>query len=115
MTKFIAAELALEIIRSVRDLIPVIGRYDKKLAGQAREATDSISLNVREGNRRTGGDRIYLFTVAAGSADELAGALKDAVAWRYLGEAQIARPLDLIDQELAILYRLCHPRGSSAR
>jgi len=97
-------EVAKELARAVRILIERIARFDRSLADQMRRAMSSVILNVREGNRRAGRDRLHLFRIAAGSADEIVGALDVAEVMGYLA----AR--DLADRVLAMLYRLVHPR-----
>ena len=103
-------EVAKELARACRPLIERIARSDRSLADQARRASASAMLNIREGNRRTGRDRAQLFRIAAGSADELVGALEVAEVMGYLSLADIAAPLALADRVLAMLYRLVHPR-----
>ena len=68
-------EVAKELARACRPLIERIERRDRSLADQARRAAQSVMLNVREGNRRAGRDRLHSFRIAAGSADEVVGAL----------------------------------------
>ena len=109
---FHAAEVAFEIIRSVRDVLVAIRKEDRALEDQARRAASSIALNVEEGNRREGRDRRQLWRIAAGSAAELRSALQQALAWGYVEEAAVAPPLALIDRELALLWRLTHPAGA---
>ena len=75
-----------------------------------RRGAKSVPENIREGNRRLKKDRIYHFSVAAGSASEIQGALDTAVAWGYVTEAAVAEAKALIDRELAMLWRLTHPR-----
>ncbi len=110
---FQAAVVALEIIRSVKDVLVEIRKEDASLADQARRAASSVALNVEEGNRREGRDRRALWRVAAGSAAELRSALQQALAWGYVEETAVLAPLDLIDRELALLWRLTHPSGGS--
>lgn len=108
-------EVARELARAVRPLIERIERRDRALADQARRAAQSVMLNVREGNRRVGRDRLHSFRIAAGSADELVGALDVAEVMGYLTAEQIAAALALADRVLAMLYRLANPtaaRGS---
>ena len=103
-------EVAKELARVARPLIERIARFDRSLADQMRRATSSVILNVREGNRRAGRDRLHSFRIAAGSADEVVGALDVAEVMGYLGRDDIAGPLVLADRVLAMLYRLVHPR-----
>ena len=74
---FIAFELALQIIRCLRDIVTVIRRHDAKLAQQIVDAASSIPSNVAEGNRRIGKDRLHFFRVAAGTRCAKSSALRD--------------------------------------
>ncbi len=105
---FYALEYALELIRSLRSLQALVRRHDSNLANQLVKAASSVAANVAEGNRRTGKDRLHLFRIAAGSADETRTHLRVAEAWGYVTSAQIADALRLADRELAILYGLTH-------
>ena len=107
---FHAYEVAKELARALRPLIERIARFDRSLADQMRRAMSSVILNVREGNRRAGGDRLHGFRIAAGSADELVGALDVAEVMGYLAARDLTEPLALADRVLAMLYRLVHPR-----
>jgi four helix bundle protein len=108
ITRFDAYDVALEIIRALRPLVPQIKAKDAGLAKQIREAASSIPLNVKEGWRRLGNDRRYHYSVAAGSADEVSAALDSAAAWGYLEEVANTQAQQLLDRELAMLYRLTH-------
>ena len=103
-------EVAKELARASRSLIERIEKRDRPLADQARRAIQSVILNVREGNRRVGRDRLHGFRIAAGSADELVGALDVAEVMGYLAAADLAAPFALADRVLAMLYRLANPR-----
>jgi len=104
--RFEVFELSLGLIRSLRPLVTQIGRHDKGLTKQLREAATSIALNLAEGNRRVGKDRAHFFRIASGSAAETRACLRVAEAWGYLGEDAIHAPLESLDSILAILYRL---------
>ena len=106
--RFEVFELTLELIRSLRPLITQIGRHDKGLTKQLREAASSIALNLAEGNRRVGKDRTHFFRIAAGSANESRACLRVAEAWDYVSEDAIQAPLESLDSILAILHRLTH-------
>src|SRR5687767_7743315 len=103
-------DVALELARAARPVVERIERRDRALAIQARRALASASLNIREGNRRVGGDRLHSFRIAAGSADEVVGALEVAEALGYVRRADIEPALVLADRALAMLYRLTQPR-----
>jgi four helix bundle protein len=104
--RFNALELALGIIDNLRKILPSIRRRDPKLASHLRDAASSICLNLGEGNRRQRRDRIHLWNVASGSAEEVRTALRVAVAWGYLGERAVADALGRIDTLQAILWKL---------
>ncbi|MEQ8979557.1 MAG: four helix bundle protein [Deltaproteobacteria bacterium] len=81
--RFVALDVALEMIRQLREPLAKIRTHDADLAKQIRKAAASVPLNVAEGSRRAGGDRAYAFRVALGSADEVRAALMCADAWGY--------------------------------
>jgi len=105
---FQAFEVALEIVRSLEEPLANLNRRDPDLARQLRRAAASVPLNVNEGGRRTGKDRLHLFRVAAGSADEVVACLRVAEAFGYVQAAGTARSLELCDRVLAMLWRLTH-------
>jgi len=105
---FDAFEVALQLVRALRGPIEVVARRDPALADQLRRAGASVPLNVAEGRRRAGKDRLHHYRVAAGSADEVAGALRIADAWGYLDAEAVAGTLRLCDRLLAMLWRLTH-------
>lgn len=105
---FDALEISLELIRSLRPPMTKLRRHSRKLAGQLEDAASSVAANVAEGNRRQGLDRMHLFRIAAGSADETRTHLRVAEAWGYVSASEIEVPLRLADRQLAILWKLTH-------
>ena len=105
-THFEAYDVSVQLISSLCDPIAVIARHDPDLARQLRRAATSVPLNLREGNRRAGRDRLHLFRVAAGSVAEVLAGLEVATAWRYLGVDTVAPALGLADRVAAMLWRL---------
>ena len=101
-------EVAVQMVGALRGPLGVLERRDPDLARQVRRAAASVALNIGEGRRRTGKDRVHLWRVAAGSADEVATALRVAEAFGYLDRAGMADPLGLCDRILAMLWRLTH-------
>ena len=99
-------EVAVQMVGSLREPLLVLGRRDPDLARQVRRAAASVALNIGEGRRRTGKDRLHLWRVAAGSADEVATALRVAEAFGYLAGTEVAASLVLCDRVLAMLWRL---------
>ena len=105
---FVALDVALEVIRSLRDVVKAIRRFNLKHAEQIEEAASSVAANLAEGNRRQGKDRLHFFRVAAGSADETRTHLQVAEAWGWVSAEQIEAPLALLDRELRLLWGLTH-------
>ena len=104
--KFVALEVSLDVIRSLKGTIAPLRKSDPKLYDQIRRAASSVAWNVAEGRRRTGGDRKHLWRIAAGSADEVQTALRVAVAWGNLSSEGIAGTLALVDRLLGLLWGL---------
>ena len=103
---FEALEVALELVASLRGPLRRIAEQDKALAEQLRRAAMSVALNLGEGRRRAGKDRVHHWRVAAGSADEVRQCLRVAQAWGYVEPA--AESLGLLDRVLAMAWRLTH-------
>ena len=105
---FIAGEVAIEIGAKVKPLYEAIKKRDADLADQIYRATKSLVLNAPEGGKRGGKDRNYHFRIAAGSTAELQAALRFAESWGFIEKNLELHAL--IDRELALLWRLEHPR-----
>lgn len=103
-----AFDVALQIIASLRRIVPLIRKHDAKLAQQIVSAASSVAANVAEGNERVGRDRLHLFRIAAGSAAETRAHLLVALAWGWLEPNQVEQALKSIDRELGLLWGLTH-------
>jgi len=106
---FKAEEIADEILIEVATVVRAI-RGDAELARQMRNATQSMSNNLGEGAGRFGKDRLLHYRYAYGSARELKRLLKFAVAFGHVRDTAIEHLRELLDSELAILWRLTHPK-----
>ena len=106
---FEAEGIADQIVDEVAKVVSRI-RGDAELAKQMRNATQSLSNNIGEGAGRFGRDRVLLFSYAYGSGRELRRQLKFAVAFGHVDDDSIEGLRDLLDRELAILWRLTHPK-----
>ena len=111
MAGFRALDLGLELIRGLRQPVASIRRRSGRLALQIEAVASSIVLNLGEGSRRIGKDRLHHYRIAAGSADEVRCALLVAEAWGYVDANHIAGDLELLDGLLAMLWSL----GKGAR
>src|SRR5215813_7282945 len=109
---FVTRDVALAVVREVREPLAMVERRDRALADQARRAATSIVLNIEEGNQRNGRDRQHLFRVAKGSAAELRAALLVGVTWGYLDEPR--ETLALLDRLERLLYGLVRAQSSAS-
>jgi four helix bundle protein len=107
---FIAQRVATDLIHSLHEVLVQLARHDRVLVQQLRNAASSVLMNLVEGNRRVGRDRLHFFRIAAGSAAEVDAILEVAVAWRYLNEAEVEEPRRFVDRELGLLWGLTHRR-----
>jgi four helix bundle protein len=104
---FIAYEVSLHLIRSLRDVVPFIKKHDRDLADQLQRAATSVALNLGEGARQTAGNQRLRFESAHGSANEVKAALAVAASWGWIADATQTLAV------LALLWRLTHPRGAT--
>jgi four helix bundle protein len=99
---------SIQLVTKLQPLVPIIERHDRDLADQLKRASTSVVLNVAEGSGSAKGNRAKHFALARGSANEVRAALRLAVAWRWVDERDTAP--ELLDEVLAMLWRLTHPR-----
>jgi four helix bundle protein len=109
-SKFVALEVAGQLIHALRPIIELIARHDPGLAVQTKDAASSSLLNLAEGNRRAGRDRAHHFRVSAGSAGEVGAAIEVSLAWGYFEPEHVAEVLPILDRLLGLLWGLTHPR-----
>ena len=104
--RFVALEVSLSFLRSLRSPVARLRTSDPDLARQIRRAASSISLNLAEGAARCGKDRKQHFRVAAGSAREVHAALRCAEAWGDLKASETSLSLDVLDRLHRLLWGL---------
>ena len=109
-TTFHAYNFALQLIEELQPLVVTIERRDRDLARQLRKAASSVALNLSEGRKREGKDRLHLWRIADGSAEESRACLDVAIRWGYLHEDTLTEVMETLDRLLAICWRLTHPR-----
>ncbi len=112
---FHAMDVAEQIVGRLGTVFPGLAAKDRALEDEARRAAISVALNISEGRLRTGTDRLHAWRIAAGSCAELRTCLKIAVALRYLDAIELRQAFDLIDREMAMLWRLTRGRASVPR
>ena len=108
---FVAYTVALDLVRSLRPIIPAIKRYDRNLADQLHRAATSVALNIAEGQRVSAGNMRLRFETAQGSASEVRAGLDLAEAWGWLAET--SEPRRHLDHVLRLLWGMTHPRGAA--
>jgi four helix bundle protein len=96
------------VIGCLRGVVSVVRRHDAKVAQQIVASASSVAANLAEGNMRQGRDRLHLFRVAAGSAEETRAHLRVALAWGWVSRSDIQPALELLDRQIALLWRLTH-------
>jgi four helix bundle protein len=105
---FVALDVGLDLIRNLREPLVTLAQRDPALADQLRRAAASVPLNVAEGRRRAGKDRLHSWRVAAGSADEVLAGLRVAEAWGHLDAEAVGPALASCDRVLGLLWGLTH-------
>ena len=105
--QFDALEVTYQLVEQLRGGVGSIGQSDPDLARQLRRAASSVALNLAEGRRRVGKDRIHLFRIAEGSAAEVESALRLSAAWGYV-TADLTEAYSLLGRVQAMCRRLTH-------
>src|SRR4051794_5020753 len=106
--KFVALELAIEIVAGLRDVVGVIRKHDTEVAKQIVRSASSVAANLAEAGGRQGKGRVHHFRIAAGSAHETVAHLRVAMAWGWIQQREVDGVLGLLRREQAILWRLTH-------
>jgi four helix bundle protein len=107
---FEAREVGMQIAKEVKLPMETIRTKRAEMGDQIERAIASMVLNIGEASRRAGRDRTNRYRYAAGSLAEARDAIELSVAWGFVGEDAVKSVLALMDRELAMLWRLEHPR-----
>ncbi len=102
--------VSVELVASLKPLLPAIRKHNPSLALQLTRAADSIALNASEGAGSYAGNRRVRYSSAYGSAREVRMALRLAAAWGCVSDDKLDRPLQLLDRIGAMLWKLSRPR-----
>ncbi len=94
------------MIAALRPLVARIRRHDRSLADQLVRAASSVALNIGEADVSDPGNQRARFFTAAGSANESLAALRVAVAWGYIPEADAVEGSALLRRIVAMLWKL---------
>ena len=109
---FHAHDRALDLLRSLRPLLPRLGAADSSLEDQLRRAATNVLLNIAEANRRKGRDRANRFRWAIAESAEVSAALEAAIALGYLDAFDVADALELADRIRGMAYRLARSEAA---
>src|SRR5262245_16993635 len=101
---FIAYEVSVQLVASLREPVALIEGSNRDLADQLRRAATSVVLNLAEGQRLTKGNKQKHYAIAHGSANEVKVALAAAQAWGWIDDVADSRAI--LDRLLALLWRL---------
>jgi four helix bundle protein len=110
MEKFVAIEVAFEVIEALREPVKAIRRGNKDLADQLLRAAVSVASNIEEGRGRDKGDRRHLWSVAYGSAREMKIQLRSAVALGLVVQETGEELVEKADRLVGLCYGLAHSR-----
>lgn len=103
---FQVAEVGFEMVATVRPVVARIRQRDRSLADQLVRAASSVVLNIAEAEGSDAGNmRARLYT-AARSANESFAALRLAVAWGYIDQADAEASSALLRRIVAMLWKL---------
>ena len=105
---FDALDVSLDLIRTLSVLVRKIQTHDAEEARQIRTAASSVSRNLAEGRARAGKDKLHLYRISAGSAEEVRVSLLLSQAWGWVAPDDVAEALRLLDRLCAMLWRLTH-------
>ncbi len=100
------AALSIELIQTLRPLMPRIKQRDKSLADQLTRAASSIALNIGEAELSDPGNRKARLFTAAGSTSETQAALRVAVAWGHVTSVQSEPAAAALRRIAAILWKM---------
>ena len=108
--RFVALERALEAVEVATPVFEAVPPAHRDLAEQGSRSLTSVALNLAEGWGRRGRAKLHHYDVARGEADETTATLRILLAARAGDPAAIARAIALLDEVLAMTWRLLHPR-----
>src|SRR5687767_2165041 len=100
---FIALDVCISWIKSLRPVIAAVRKHDRSLAEQIQEASKSVALTVAEGSKRMGRDRGHHYNVAAGSHFEARTGVRIAEANGYLDKIDTSKSDSLGDRAGALV------------
>jgi four helix bundle protein len=101
---FVAYDLSLDLMRSLREPLKLIRARNADLAKQLDRAADSVHQNLAEAGGRWGDDRTRMFRYAYGSCREVRASLELGVIKGFLSGRE--PPHAIANRLGGLLYRL---------
>ena len=108
--RFRLADTMIELARPVGAVARAVRPHDRDLADQMLRAWTSANNNLNEGRHQRGNKSTNRFDDAMGSARETRTAILLAEAYGHVPATKAIPLAARIDQCVAQLYRLLHPR-----
>ena len=105
-------EVSVLLNRSVKTIVEIVKGKSAELADQLHRAAMSVTLNVAEGARSSDGNKRRHYSIAQGSANEVKACVDLAETWGWIDDTREIR--GLLDRQLALLWKLTHPREARA-
>ncbi len=108
--RFLALDLAIEVVGSVYELVEKSPPAASTLVDQVRRSSASVPLNLSEGAGRSGRDRLQYWRIAHASSKETTTSIQLLHAMGILNPQLATHTLAQLDRVNALTYRLVHPR-----
>ena len=103
---FDALEVSFQVMEQLVPIEERIRRHNLALGKQLARASESVVLNLGEGQAREDGDRRRHYEMARGSAGEVTVALRFAALRCYISRDEHAAVDAVLDRVRAMLYRM---------
>ena len=108
--------VSLQFVAWAYQLVRRLRGVDRSIKDQLVRASQSITLNIAEGNsKRSDADRRRFFDIARASALESGAVLDILVACEIRAEREVADGERLVDRLVAMLTKMLRPSANTAR
>ena len=104
--RLIVQRKALQAASGLRQIMPALRKRDRSLFEQVDRAMNSVVLNIAEADGNDLGTSKARFASACGSAKEVRGGLRLAVAYGYVASSRAAEVDTALDEVCAMSWRL---------
>ena len=105
-----AYRLAVEFLKALAEILPILPRGHAQLNDQLRRAALSVPLNIAEGSGKYTREAARYYTIARGSALECAAILDVMEAMKLVSPQGLQVPRELLERVVSLLTGLIRPR-----